>query len=148
MNSITDILDIEDQEIEILSTEINGMQKTITLVAPAEPTFCPVCSFRMYSRGCKTRTINHPILQDGYQLTFKLRQRRWRCTNPECRYETNEHFKFVDRYRRNSNASDLLIVDAFKDLSLSAVEIGRRFNTSDTHVLNIFDRYGCIPSFV
>ena len=27
--------------------------------------------------------LNHPVLQDSYKLVLKLKQRRWRCTNPE-----------------------------------------------------------------
>ena len=35
----------------------------------------------------------------------------------------------------------MLIVMAFKDLSESAASIARRFHTSDTHVMDVFDRY-------
>lgn len=41
---------------------------------------------RVHSRGTKKRTIRHPLLQDGYHLVFLLSQRRWRCTNPDCKY--------------------------------------------------------------
>ena len=95
----------------------------------------------MRSRGIKVRTISHPILQDGYALILKLKQRRWRCSNKSCLYETNETFRFVDKNSRTTNATDMMIVLAFRDLSLSASEIARKFNTSDTHVLDIFDRY-------
>ena len=95
----------------------------------------------MHSRGIKKRSISHPILQDGFELILVLKQRRWRCTNPNCRYETNESFKFVDKNRRISNATDMLIVLAFKNLMESAVSIANRFHTSDTYVLDVFDRY-------
>jgi len=95
----------------------------------------------MHSRGIKKRSISHPILQDGYELRLILKQRRWRCTNPDCGYETNEHFRFVNKQRRSTNATDMLIVLAFRNLSESASSIARRFHTSDTHVLEIFDRY-------
>ena len=101
----------------------------------------PPCGFRMHSRGIKTRSIRHPILQDGYELILLLRQRRWRCTNPDCRYETNDSFRFVDRSRRTTNASDMLIIFAFRNLNESAASIARRFNTSDTHARDVFDRY-------
>ena len=94
----------------------------------------------MHSRGIKKRKISHPILQDNYELILILNQRRWRCTNPECLYETNESFKFVNRSRRCTNASDMLIVMAFKDLSASASAIARQFHTSDTHVLEVCKR--------
>ncbi len=141
MNSITELLDLEDSDIFISGTTIEGSKKTIVLETRPSSSFCPCCGFKMHSRGIKSRTINHPILQDGYELILILRQRRWRCTNLDCRYEANEAFKFVNKRRRNTNASDMLIVSAFRDLSISATAIAKKFNTSDTHVLDIFDRY-------
>lgn len=141
MNSITELLDLEDCDIFISNTQIEGTRKTLTLETHPGAAYCPCCGFRMHSRGIKKRTINHPILQDGYELFLILKQRRWRCTNPECRYETNESFRFVNRSRRSTNATDMLIVQSFRDLSVSASAIAKRFNVSDTHVLDVFDRY-------
>ena len=42
---------------------------------------------------------------------------------------------------RNTNASDLLILNKFRNLNSSAVDIAKQFHTSDMHVLNVFDRY-------
>ena len=141
MNSITDLLDLEDSNIVISDIRIEGTTKCLTLETPPSVQFCPQCGFRMHSRGIKKRTISHPVLQDGYHLKLILKQRRWRCTNPDCHYETNESFRFVNRNRRCTNASDMLIVMAFKDLSESAASIAKRFHTSDTHVMDVFDRY-------
>ena len=116
MNSITNLLDLEDTDIEITDIQIHGQTKSLTLSTPPVPHFCPSCGFRMYSRGIKKRTINHPILQDNYSLVLILKQRRWRCTNPECLYDTSESFKFVNRQRRTTNATDMLIVDAYRNL--------------------------------
>ena len=95
----------------------------------------------MYSRGIKTRTIHHPILQDGHELILLLKQRRWRCTNQDCRYEANDTFRFVNHRKRITNATDMLIVLAFRDLKESATSIAKKFKTSDTHVLDVFDHY-------
>ena len=141
MNSITELLDLEDSDIFISDIRIDGTRKLITLESHLESHYCPSCSFRMHSRGIKTRTISHPILQDGYELVLLLKQRRWRCTNPDCRYETNDSFRFVNRNRRTTNATDMLIVFAFRDLQESASSIAKKFKTSDTHVLDVFDRY-------
>ena len=100
MNIITSLLDIEDNDLELLSCEVQGLKKIVTLGSMPTPHFCPQYFYKMHSRGIKTRTINLPVLQDGYQLIIKLRQRRWRCTNTDCLYESNEHFKLVNRYRR------------------------------------------------
>lgn len=141
MNSITDLLDLEDSDIIISDISIQGTNKNITLETRPVPHFCPSCGFRMHSRGIKQRTINHPILQDNYSLTLILKQRRWRCTNPDCLYDTSESFKFVNKKRRTTNATDMLIVTAYRNLMETSVSIGNRFHVSDTHAHEVFDRY-------
>ena len=141
MNTITELLNLKDSDAFISDIRIEGQKKFLTIETPPSIHFCPQCGFRMHSRGIKTRTINHPILQDNYQCILKLRQRRWRCTSPQCRYELNESFDFINKYRRNTNAADMLIFNAFRDLSASAVSIAERFNVSDTYALEVFDRY-------
>lgn len=141
MNRITELLDLEDSDIIVSDIQVKGTLKTLTLETPPAIHFCPLCSFRMHSRGIKKRSISHPILQDGYELLLLLKQRRWRCTNPDCGYEANEEFRFVSKNRRITNAADILIVFACKNLSESASSIARRFHTSDTHVLEVFDRF-------
>ena len=102
MNSITDLLDLEDANISISSIDIEGQTKTIYLETAPEAHFCPCCGFRMHSRGTKNRKINHPILQDNFKLVLILKQRRWRCINPDCLYDINESFKFVSKNRRTT----------------------------------------------
>ena len=141
MNSIIDLLDLEDSDIFISDVKIDGQTKIVTLETHPAQHFCPQCGFRMHSRGIKQRTINHPVMQDSYRLQLLLKQRRWRCTNPECLYEMNESFRFVNKYRRNTNATDLLIIEAFRDLNITAAAVARKFSLSDTQVLDVFDRY-------
>ena len=87
MNIITSLLDIEDNDLGLLSCEVQGLKKIVTLGNAPTPHFCPKCSCKIHSRGIKTRTINHTVLQVGYQLVIKLKQRRWRCTNSDGLYE-------------------------------------------------------------
>lgn len=141
MNTITDLLNLEDPNVYISNTLIEGTKKYITLESHPYACYCPLCNYRMHSRGIKTRRINHPILQDGYELIIILKQRRWRCTNQLCLHEENENFNFVKKSKRQSNATDYLIINAFRDLSKSATAIANAFNTSDTYVINTFDNY-------
>lgn len=141
MNSITDLLDLEDTDIIITDIQIQGQTKTLTLETPPLARYCPICGFRMHSRGVKKRKINHPILQDNYSLILILKQRRWRCSNPECLYDTSESFRFVNKQRRTTNATDMLIVNAYRDLLETSVSISKRFNVSDTYVHEVFDKY-------
>lgn len=95
----------------------------------------------MHSKGIKSRTIKHPILQDNYELILILKQRRWKCTNPECNYDISDTFKFVNKRRRTTNATDMLIVYAYRDLMETSTSIANRFHVSYTHVHEVFDRY-------
>lgn len=72
MNDIIILLDLEDSNLNITDVTITGNKKYVTLETDPTIHFCPVCNFRMHSRGTKTRTINHPILQDTYQLIKEL----------------------------------------------------------------------------
>ncbi len=141
MNNITDLLDLEDSDIKISDIIIEGQTKTLIIETPPVASYCPICGFRMHSRGVKKRTINHPILQDGYSLILLLKQRRWRCSNPGCLYEVNESFRFVNKGRRTTNATDMLIVEAYRNLLETSASIAKRFHMSDTYVHEIFDRY-------
>ncbi len=72
MNIITSLLDIEDNDLELLSCEVQGLKKIVAFGSVPTPQSCLKCSYKMHSRGIKTRTINHPVLQDGYQLVMQL----------------------------------------------------------------------------
>ncbi len=141
MNSITNLLDLEDTDIRIADIQIQDQTKTITLETLPVAHFCPSCGFKMHSRGVKRRTINHPIFQDNYSLILILKQRRWRCTNPECLFDVSETFKFVNKKRRTTNATDLLIVDAYRNLMETSASIAKKFHVSDTYAHEVFDRY-------
>lgn len=85
--------------------------------------------------------FNHPILQDGYSLILLLKQRRWRCSNPDCLYEVSESFRFVNKGRRTTNATDMLLVEAYRNLLETSASIAKRFHMSDSYVHEVFDRY-------
>ena len=124
--------------LSALST-LKVKQKTIYLETAPDAHFCPCCGFRMHSRGTKNRKINHPILQDNYKLVLILKQRRWRCTNPDYLYDISDSFKFVSKNRRTTNATDMLIVDAYRNLAESSASISKRFHVSDTYAHDVFD---------
>ena len=141
MDNIIKLLGIEDEEIEITKVETIGKQKVITVETKPARHFCPSCGSRMYSRGIKRRKVRHSILQDGYELVINLNQRRWKCTAPDCGYDLAEQFKFVGKYKQTTNATEMLIVDAFRDFSATAAQIGEQFHVSDHHAIDVFERY-------
>lgn len=141
MNPITDLLDLEDANVIISDIQTQGQTKSITLEIPPAAHFCPSRGFRMHSQGIKNRAITHPTLQDNYSLILILKQHRWWCTNPECLYEMSESFKFVNKQRRTPNATDMLIVGAYRNLLETSASIAKRFHVSDSHAHEVFDRY-------
>lgn len=130
MNNITELLDLEDADIKISEIQIQDQIKTIFLESPPVAQFCPACGYRMHSRGVKKRKINHPILQDNYKLVLVLKQRRWRCTNPDCRYDISESFKFVNKNRCTTNATDMLIVVVYRNLLETSTSGSENFKVS------------------
>lgn len=141
MNDIMNLLDIVDENILFLGTEISGNKKIITIEKKLEPHYCPDCGMKMYSRGPKIRIVKHSVLQDGYEVYLKVKQRRWECIDINCKRNISDSFKFLSKNKRITNTTDLLIVNAFKDYKRTAADIARQFNISDHHALNVFDRY-------
>ena len=139
-NSLFVLLNIpNDGTYNINKVEDNGSIKYIDISRPASPTFCPYCGEIMHSRGLTTRTVNHPIMQDGSSIILKVHQRRWRCTG--CNFEENESYPFLPKYSRSSSITPFLVLEALKDLNRSAVSVAEQFNISDSTVHNIFSQY-------
>lgn len=141
MDNIIKFLNFEDGDLEEVDQYVKDGRRYLTIQKKVVPHFCPVCSYRMHSKGITKRTVSHPVMQDGLQLILIVHQRRWQCTNPACRNIVTDEFSFVERYKRNTKLSTILIVDAFRDPSLTAANIARRFNVSDTYALTTFSRY-------
>lgn len=141
MNNITEILDIKDSGIKILAVKDTVSTRTVTIEKEITFHFCPVCGCRMYSKGIYTRHVNHPILQDGLRLILEIRQRKWQCSNKSCKTFETDEFSFVDRNRRNTNISDILIIEAFRNPQNSVAQIARMHHVSDTHVMRTFAKY-------
>lgn len=135
------LLNLEDEEVCITDIHEENHCKYVTIETKPVAHYCPLCSYKMYSKGIKTRTVNHPILQDTYHLTLILKQRRWKCSNPKCRYDIAEAFRFVSKNRRTTNATDMLIVLEYRKLTMSTADIAAKFNVSDTYAHDVFDRY-------
>ena len=108
-NDITKLLDLKDSDIKVLQINEKNSVRTVVLEKELTVHFCQACGCRMYSKGIRKRFVNHPIMQDGFQLVLEIHQRRWQCSNPDCRDIETDHFSFVDKRRRNTNISDFLI---------------------------------------
>lgn len=142
MNDNTiEFLNLKQDEVNSIITESTDSKLVVTLYKNPTPTFCPICGYRMYSKGIYQRTVNHPILQDNRKLTLIVKQRRYKCTNKVCRFSLTEEFSFLDKYKQNTNTTDFLIVQDFRDHNATAASIARKRNVSDTYAINTFARY-------
>ncbi|MEF2782464.1 MAG: transposase [Clostridium sp.] len=121
--------------------QINGPIKTITISTKPKPMFCPHCNSIMHSKGIYTRSVRHPVLQDGTQIILKVKQRRWKCTGEYCTCSINEEFPFLERHRQTTNTTPFMILNAMKDLNRSTASIAQQYNVSDTYVHDIFTAY-------
>lgn len=126
-NDIIKLLNLEDDCV-INSINISANQtKTISLSKLPSEKYCPICNFRMHSKGVRTRTVKHQMLLDGYQLVLELHCRRYQCINPNCHNIITDTFNFIDKYRRVTNTTDFLIIEAFRDPTLTFSSIARKF---------------------
>ena len=141
MNNITNLLNIEDKDLIVLDQRIEGDTKFLELIKVLSPQYCPCCGSKMNSRGIYPRKVNHSMLVDGYKLVIILHERKWLCTNNDCRHYQYDDFIFVDRYKRQSNLLPFLIINNLKDYNKTCAEVARMLNVSDTYVRNIFMSY-------
>lgn len=140
-NDIIKLLNLEDDCIITSIETSDNMTKTISLAKNHSEKFCPLCNYRMHSKGVRIRRAKHQILLDGYQLHLKLYCRRYQCTNPDCRHMESDTFSFVDKHRKVTNTTDFLIIEAFRDYTLTFSAIARKFKVSPSYVHNVFKRY-------
>ena len=67
------------------------------------------------------KVIKLPILTDGYQILIELTQSNIRCTISDCNTYINEEFTFIERNKRISNITPLLVLTDLKDISITCV---------------------------
>lgn len=140
-NDIINLLNIEDKDVIITHTSIEGNTKKIYIEKILKIEHCPVCFSRMHSKGKYIRHINHPILQDGYKLELIVSQRKWKCTNPQCNLYFNDQFNFVDSHKQSSNIVPYMILNELKNINITTSEVAKRYNVSDTTVHYIMLQY-------
>lgn len=137
-NIIKEIFDLKELgDTIVVNSRIEGNIKIITLERKLTPVYCPLCNEIMHSQGFYIRHVDHSILNDGYKLVLEVKQRKYRCTNPNCNHYMNESFSFVERYKHKSYITPYLILEDLKDLSSSVSSIARRRKVSDTYVHNL-----------
>ena len=118
-------LNIEDKDIIITKVLTDGNIKQIHLEKTLKVEYCPACSSRMHSKGKYIRKINHPILQDGYQLILYVTQRKWKCTNHQCNLYFNDQFNFISKYKQSSNITPYMILNEMKNIHITTADAAK-----------------------
>ena len=64
-----------DSTITDVITDDETMVNYIFIEKNESLMYCSVCGARMHSRGVRTRKVNHPALQTGYNLNSSVNYR-------------------------------------------------------------------------
>lgn len=137
-NSIIELLNLVDDDLNVISQETIENTIYITIEKKSKSHICPICGSMMHSKGIYKRTVNHPTFIDGRSVILYLNKRKYKCSNPNCGYMNSDTFKFVQSGKHSSNALPLLILKEFKSLSTTATDVAARLNVSPTLIQYIF----------
>ncbi|MBR2067684.1 MAG: ISL3 family transposase [Solobacterium sp.] len=140
-NDIMNFLDIEDDSLEITGIYVEGDYKIIKVKQRVKKINCPICGNRMYSKGLEERTLEHPILNDGFKVRVLFTQRRLQCSAPYCSHRMNQPSNIVGKYKQHTLKAELIIMDKFRDLRLTARQIAQSCQMSDTNAYYLFMSY-------
>ena len=136
-----DFFNLVDDDITIDKVEMIDNVVHVYITKIISPHFCPVCGARMFSKGIYTRTLNHPILQDGREVTLHVAKRKWKCSSMFCGFMTSDSFKLFQAYKHSTNILPVLILKEMKSLTVTAEDIAARLNVSPTTVHYTFLQY-------
>lgn len=144
-NYILKLLHLTDQNLKILKVEESEDSIYVHIEKDYHAKYCPNCNTRMRSKGVIQRTVNHPIYQTGKKLMFIVNQRKWKCPNSDCNHYCRDQFDFIEPGKRCTNFVPLEVLNEMKDLHLSATQVAKRLNVSDTYVHQTFMKYVDLP---
>lgn len=145
INNIIDFLNINDSDIILSEYNEIGSTKYLTIEKKLKPEYCPVCGRRMHSKGIYIRTVKHPVLQNGFNVILKVKQRKWKCPNEDCNTLINDSFSFLSKNAQTTNLIPYNVVMALKDINLTLKQVADRFNISDNTVRHYLLQYVDIP---
>lgn len=138
MNDYTlESLNLADPSAKVIKTELVDNTRRIHISKINDFCFCENCSSRMRSKGWqKNRIVKGTGVVNGYQVEYVLHQRKWFC--PKCNSYHTDSFSFVDPYKQTCNTLPYLIALEMKELNVTAAQVARRYNVSDTYVYYAF----------
>lgn len=142
-DSFAAVLNLTDSAAEIYNVQTDNEKVILSIRKKSAIVFCPNCSSRMHSKGIRHRKVCHPMLQDGRSLMLDMLTRKWHC--PLCGCYTADQYPFVEKQKRVSTITELLILDKMKDLGRTCTSIAADMHVSDTYVHDIFTKWVDLP---
>ncbi len=141
MDTISQLLNLVDDDSSVIDTHIDGQIKYVTIEKNLRHVVCPNCGYKMHSKGKFKRHPKHQVLQDGYSLHVTLIGRQWKCTNPECAHRIVDQFEFIEPNKQITKLIELQVLHTMKDIRLSSIQIANQFHISDSSVQQIFMKH-------
>ena len=138
-DNVSELIALGDPTAKVTEVITDDNTKYVFIEKKAPGMYCPCCGKRMLSKGIRTKNINHPVLQNGFNLILVLKVRKWHCK--DCNIYEHDHYPFVEDGKRNSSLVPLMILDKMKSLDTTARHIAEELNVSDTYVIETFMRY-------
>ena len=99
-NNIIGLLGLDSCSFTLSNIDVKDNYKFIYLSKSLTDTYCPKCSLKAHSKGIIKRTINHPIMLQGYNITLIVSLRRWKCKH--CNYQFNDDLTFASKYKHST----------------------------------------------
>lgn len=137
-NNTLNFLNLKEGDVEDVSTTSDNGVIFFNVTLKRKKIECPSCnSLTDKIKDYKTKLIRHSIFNDGRESFISYKQRRYTCSL--CKKSFIEPNPFV---KKNDKISRLLIFNvlfALKHANETYESVSKKFNVSDTTVINIFE---------
>ena len=138
-DNVNELIELGDPTAKVTEVITDDNTKYVFIEKKEPGMYCPCCGKRMLSKGIRTKEVNHPVLQSGFNLILVLKVRKWHCR--DCDIYDHDHYTFVQDGKRNSSLVPLMILNKMKSLEVTARHVAAEMNISDTYVFETFMRY-------
>ena len=141
---ISDLISLGDPSAKVTDVITDDDTKYVFIEKKDCCMYCSSCGSRMKSKGPRIKQINHSILQNGFKLVLAVSVHKWHCD--VCGAYDHDHFTFVEDRKRDSSLVPFMILDKMKNLNVTARQVARALNVSDTYVFETFLQFASLPT--
>lgn len=133
------IFDLDDDLVDDVSFETDTKRNTLYVKFKRTISCCPVCgSVKLLSKGYYTSTlVGCPF--NGRPTVIKCKIKRFFCK--DCGSYPVDANPISYKNTNMTRTAVITILDELKPYTATYSQIAKRFGTSTSHVINLFDRY-------